>query len=200
MLLNPVFDPVDDWLEVDYENERTVVRPSSAAKSSRAINPRVEKTIEFFGLNTVLDLVEHRDTQVNAAIFAMGEWRKKPNDADAQKIRELSNRYTAHGWAVRRVATDLAPDLALPTPEEDLKWLVDWALKRLDKADSLLAGNITAKDRELVEAQKKESSWTLAVLWKDPPCSSPDVVENWINIRNRRAEIKELLDRLNAVE
>jgi hypothetical protein len=85
--------------------------------------------------------------------------------------------------------------MALPTAEEDLKWLVDETLNELDLADTILARVIRPKDREQVESRKEEACWTLATLWKDPPATLPAVVEGWIDPR-RRAEIEPFLNRL----
>lgn len=196
LLLDPVNDPIDEWIEVDYINDISPVCASAAAAADSTVREHVQATIEFFGLNTVVELVRERNKHVTAAIIAMRKWLQG-DAAKGDDVRTLSNRYKAHGWAVRRVARALAPNLTLPTAEEDLKWLVDDTLDQLDTVDSILAGPIgSRKDRDQVESRKEEACWTLATLWKDPPAGSPTMVERWIGARGRCAEIEPLLNRL----
>jgi hypothetical protein len=197
LLLDPVDDPIDDWVEVDYESDSTLVRATAIAMAQRFSRNRVEETITFFGLNTIVELVQDRNTYVTAAIFALRKWLEG-EAGKASDVRALSNRYTPHGWAVRRVTTSLAPAFVLPTAEEDLKWLVNQTLDQLDLADSILARNLRQRDRDQVVERKEEASWTLAALWKDPPAATPADVEAWINARGRRAGIEAFLNRLGA--
>jgi hypothetical protein len=195
LLLDPAADPVDDWLDIDYENDLCAVRASAIASKDRAVRESVEQTIEFFGLNTIVELVRNRNQQVTAAIGALREW-SEGNLARGEDVRVLSNRYTAHGWAVRRVAGLLAPSLALPTAEEDLKCLVDETLGLLDIADAILKKRIPDKDRKQVVNRREESCWTVAILWKDPPAASSVEVGKWIDAHGRRSVIQPFLDRL----
>jgi len=195
LLLDPVSDPVDDWLDIDYEGDLSAVRASAAAAADRTSRESVEQTIQFFGLNTIVELVRSRNQQVTAAIGALREW-SEGNIARGDDVRLLSNRYTAHGWAVRRVAESLAPNLPLPTAEEDLKWLVDETLVLLDIADGILKKPIPDKDRRQVINRRDESCWTLAILWKDPPAASSVEIGKWIDARGRRAAIEPFLARL----
>jgi hypothetical protein len=196
LLLDPASDPVDDWLDIDYEgDDLSAVRPSAVAAADRALRQSVEQTIEFFGLNAIVELVRSRNQQVTAAIGALREW-SEGNAARAHDVHVLSNRYSAHGWAVRRVAEGLAPSLPLPTAEEDLKSLVDETLVLLDIADAILKKPIPDKDRRQVDNRREESCWTLATLWKDPPAASSAEVGKWIDARGRSAVIEPFLDRL----
>jgi hypothetical protein len=195
LLLDPASDPVDDWLDIYYEEDLSEVRVSAIAAADRASRQSVEQTIEFFGLNTIVELVRNRNQQVTAAIGALREW-SEGNVASGDNVRVLSNRYTAHGWAVRRVAEVLAPNLRLPTAEEDLKWLVNETLELLDIADRILKKPILDKDRKQVVNRREESCWTLATLWKDPPAASSAEVGTWIDARGRRAVIEPFLKRL----
>jgi hypothetical protein len=90
----------------------------------------------------------------------------------------------------------LAPNLPLPTAEEDLKWLIDETLGLLDIADKILKKPIPDKERRQVVNRREESCWTLATLWKDPPAASSAEVGTWIDVRGRRAVIEPFLDRL----
>jgi hypothetical protein len=195
LLLDPSRDPVDDWMDIDYESDLSAVRPSKTASADSRLRQSVEQTIEFFGLNTIVELVRDRNQQVTAAIGALREW-SEGNVARENELRVLSNRYTAHGWAVRRVVAMLAPNFRLSTAEEDLKWLVDETMCLLDTADAILKETIPDKDRKQVVNRRDESCWTLATLWKDPPAASSAEVERWIYARGRLAMIQPFLNQL----
>jgi hypothetical protein len=195
LLLDPVNDPIDQWIEVDYNKDFSPACATPAATADSAARRCVDETIKFFGLNTVVELVRERNERVTVTIFALRKWLEG-DAAKADDVRKLSNRYTPHGWAVRRIAAALAPKMALPTAEEDLRWLVDRALEQLDFTYYVLSYINDPKDRKHVETRKEEACWILATLWKDPPAASPALVEGWIDARGRRAEVEPFLHRL----
>ena len=195
LLLDPVSDPIDEWVDIEEEgNVARVCASTVAAENSTALRI-VEETIKFFGLNTLVDLVTERDTHVQAALIALRKW-KEGDSAKGDVVCALSNRYTPHGWAVRRVAERLAPTLALPSAQGDLKWLIEQTINYIQKADAILAKPIQPKDRKLAQSRKEEACWTLATLWKDPPVANSSVVEGWITAGGRRAEIEPFFNQL----
>jgi len=195
LLLDPVNDPVDEW--VDVEDEETIARvcPSTVAATNSTALRIVEETIDFFGVNILVDLVTERDTQIQAALIALRKW-KEGDASKADDVRALSNRYIPHGWAVRKVVQRLASTLKLPSAQDDLKWLVEQTINYLKKSDVILAKPMQPKDRELAESRKEEACWTLAALWKDPPAADSSAVKEWIIVGGRRAEIEPFVDRL----
>jgi hypothetical protein len=195
LLLDPVEDPIDEWVSLDFADPLCRIIPTQAAASDRSGSARVSETITFFGLNTIPELIEDRFTAVNAALEDLEAWRDG-SVAKAEELRVQANRYKPHGWAIRRVLVALAPDLELPTAADDLHSLVQETLKRLDRDDLVLAGNITEADREMVQKRRQEACWTLAVLWKTPPAASPAQVGNWIDQHGRRAEIELLRNQI----
>jgi len=156
----------------------------------------VQETIQFFGLNTVPELVEDRVVHVNAVLDLLEAWR----DGEVGRVTEIraqANRYQPHGWAVRRVLAALAPNLELPSAAEDLEWFVEQLLHRLDQADAVLAqDDLPRRDRRMVEQRKEEVRWTLAVLWKEPPGVPPAMLTAWLARRGRDDEIAAFRDRL----
>jgi hypothetical protein len=165
-----------------------------AAENSTALRI-VEETIKFFGLNTLVDLVTERDTRVQAALIALRKW-KEGDVSKANDLRALSNRYTPHGWTVRRVVERLAPSLELPSPQEDLRWLVEETINYIEKANGILAKPLPPRDRELAESRKEEACWTLATLWKDPPAATSAMIEGWLTARGHRAKIEPFFNQL----
>ncbi len=185
LLLDPVDDPVEEWLDVDYVDPICAIKATPASAGDRQGKLRVPETINFFGLNTVTELVDDRIIHVNLVIDLVKEWRDG-NASRAGDLRALANRFQPHGWAVRRTLAALAPDLPLTSAEEDLRWFVEQMLKRLDQDDAVLARPISDSDRKMVQQRRTEVCWTLAVLLRDPPIASPAAVESWINARGGR--------------
>jgi len=195
LLLDPVDDPIDDWVDIDFDYPLRTIRVTESANHDQFARLRVPETAEFFGLNIIPELIEDRFTHVNAALHTLEAWRDG-NIAKADELRTLANRYKAHGWAVRRVLARLAPTLALPSAGEDLEWFVDETLNRLDRDDQVLGRSLKPTDRAMVRQRKEEACWTLAVLWKQPPSASAVQIERWITARGRRAEIEDFYRRL----
>lgn len=189
LLLNPVDDPVEEWLDIDYKDPTCPIIPHPSTAANRIGKLRIAETIEFFGLNTLSELITDRFTRVNDVVLMLHAWRGG-NASRADDLRALANRYMPHGWAVRRMLTKLAPDLTLTSAEEDLKWYVEQLLAVLDRNDAVLAKGVPASDLPLVRQRRNEVCWTLAVLLKDPPAASPAEIENWVNAHGGRlAEI-----------
>lgn len=198
LLVDPFSDPVEEWIDVDYENPiRRIILTPAAQKNKRA-KQIGEKTIEFFGFNTISELITDRRTFVNATLDTIEKWRKGDlKTADTVDVlRRLANRYKPHGWAVRRVAAALAPTIVLPSAEEDLRSYVHELLDQLDTDDYVLGETLPARDREMAQGRKEEKCWTLAVLWKDPPAASSAVVGTWITDRGRAGEIDAFREQL----
>jgi len=188
LLLDPFSDPIEEWIDVDYENPIRRIILTPAALNNKRAKQMGEETIEFFGFNTISELIEDRLTFVNAALDTIEDWRK----GDLTKVnvlRTFANRYKPHGWAVRRVAAALAPTIVLPSAEEDLRSYVHELLNQLKNDDYVLSRELPARDREMAQGRKEEKCWTLAVLWKDPPAASPAIVGTWITDQGRAGEI-----------
>lgn len=195
LLLDPAEDPVTEWLSVDWEDPICPIAPTEVANNHTVGNVRVEKTVNFFGLNVIPELVDDRFTHVNAVLDSITAWRAG-NPVKENELRAMASRYRPHGWAARQVLAALAPEL-LPTHDEELRWYVEEMLDRLDRDDRVLAAAIaTKRDRAMVKQRRDEVCWTLAALWKDPPTASAVVIDGWIDARGRRTEIKGFRDRL----
>lgn len=88
----------------------------------------------------------------------------------------MASRFQPYGATVRQVLAEKASEL-IPTPEDDLKGLVEDLLNDLLAAEVALA---RAPHSEPDQRSRTEILWALAVLWKDPPAGSPDLVESWL--------------------
>ena len=81
----------------------------------------------------------------------------------------------------------------LPTPEQELEWLLETLKTELfDKLEDL---NNIALPTKIDQREAREILWTFAVLWKDPPISSPDSVQRFLE----RNSLKELVQEYFAL-
>jgi len=116
-------------------------------------------------------------------------WRGGSSE-DLDALRRASSRYQPHGITVRNFLEDVSPDL-LPSPREEIDWLLDEIHERLDAAHALLRTG-PAEPRHC-EKMIRELSWALVVLWKDPPPgTSAGAMETWLAAKGWKAEVEAL--------
>jgi uncharacterized protein (TIGR02646 family) len=185
-LLHPERDPVENWVKVDYENELCPVLAKDGLLPGSEPARRVEETVRFFKLNENVRLIRQRYETVNEALKALGEARNG-DDAQREKVRRMASRYKPHGVAIRQMLEELAPEW-LPSPEEELSWLVQDFLRDLDLAAKALA---QAPGSQVIKKTAEEVLWALAVLWKHPPAASAAQVEAWLQAASWRDAVAE---------
>ncbi len=164
LLLHPEHDPVEDWLETDWEHELCRIRATPAVGAGTPEARRCEESIQFFRLNLDIRLMTERFETVNRALKAL----QPALDGDTEKINEvktLASRYRPHGLAVRRMLAELAPAL-LPTMAEDFDLWIGELLVDLARAEKVL---LDMPKGEPVRKFRAEVLWALGVAWKHPP-------------------------------
>ena len=164
LLLDPEHDPVEEWVETDWEHELCRVRPTSQVTADTPEALRCEESIKFFRLNLDIRLITGRIETVNRALKAVPE----ALDGDVEKIREvksLASRYRPHGLSVRLMLAELAPTL-LPSVAEDFDLWIGELLSDLARAEKVL---LESPDSEPVRKFRAEVLWALGVAWQHPP-------------------------------
>jgi uncharacterized protein (TIGR02646 family) len=154
LLLDPARDPVEQWLRVEWQDLPCWILPSNRLHPT--YRAQVIATLEFFRINTDPRLIRERIEAVDDVAKDIEEGRT--DDARARAIR-----FRPHSLVARQVLTDLGHDL--PSPREELGWLLADLLKDWDFALQILEYGPS----EIAEKQKKEVLWSLASLWHDPP-------------------------------
>jgi hypothetical protein len=187
LLLDPVADPVEDWLEVDCKDELCSVQERDACIKDATGHARGTETVQFFRLNRDIQLVRER---VQARDRAQDLYREGKLDA----LRRSASRYRPHGLTVRAFLDDFTTGVSLPSREEEIFWL-------LEEIDELLRleAKCLARNRydATCEKQVHELWWTLAVLWKAPPqgCSAA-MIEQWLKAKSWKAPVEGLFLKL----
>lgn len=191
LLLDPVLDEVEEWLRLERRNKILFFMVPRKDLGHPEAPLRVETTIRHFRLN-FSQLLKQR----SEAVYCMLKALKPARAGSREKIREIrrmASRFQPYGATVRQILAEKAPEL-IPTPEEDLKGLVAELLADLSVVRKALARTPRSKPDQRFQT---EILWALAVLWKDPPAGSPEMVESLLLKKvNCRDEVAGLVARL----
>lgn len=149
---------------------------------------RVEETARLFRLNEDLDLVQARERARAEVILA-----ECSTPGGASRLRVHASRYRAWSATWREALRTFAHDVALPAPDEELRWLLDDLLARIDTAWKLMD---LGQEAEVLRRRLDEIGWTIAFLWHDPPTGSPEDVKQWVQANKLTEWVEPLLKRL----
>jgi hypothetical protein len=163
-LLDPAGDAIDEWVEVGWRERLCPIRPSAGLPSTARV--QVAATIKFFRLNRDPHLVRARQLLVSKVNQALDDGRD--NDA-----RQKAIRFSAHSFVARAMLREVAPQL-LPTPHDELDWLLRELLAELDVTLDLYE---QYSQDSILKRQLDELFWSLAVLWSDPPAGTRHEIE-----------------------
>jgi uncharacterized protein (TIGR02646 family) len=175
LLLHPEWDPVEDWLRVQWQEPLCLIRPCQDLPS--ASRARIQQVIDFFWLNRDVRLVRARKRVRDDVLKALDEGR-------ANEARHLAIRFRPHSLVARQILVDRSPQ-HLPGPEDELQWLLNDALEEL-----ILSLELQNRDDPPDAAQEratKELLWTFAALWAEP-------------LTGRRSDVEALLHDASLTE
>jgi uncharacterized protein (TIGR02646 family) len=167
LLADPVNDPVEDWFEIDLDDEMSswILCPS-LSKNSIGFK-RVQETVRFFRLNVTPDLITARCIEVIDALRLLNRWKKNEvasKTALEREIADRSIRFRIHGAAVRSVVRRVKRSL-LPSPNHELSWLLRQFVARYQLYEQLLSKNgVSAEVHREIQFKQAELKWALAAL------------------------------------
>jgi uncharacterized protein (TIGR02646 family) len=186
LLFDPAGDQVEEMLRAE-RRHRIYFFMAPAGSLAPEDHERAETSIRHFNLNFA-PLLKQRSEAVNSLLKAL----RPALAGDPKKIREvrrMAGHFQPHGATLRQILRKAAPGL-IPTPEEDLEQLIDALLADLD------ASSAETPRSHAGQRFRNEILWALAVLWKDPPAGSPDLVESRLFRASCRDEVAAFLARL----
>jgi uncharacterized protein (TIGR02646 family) len=171
-LIDPSIDAASDWFEIRFdfdEAKRKGFQLTISNELSTIDAARCAVTRDLFRLNVDSELLKARLVAVHTAL----KLADKALDGDEESLAELKERairYSPHSFAVRQVIVRHAqrPEY-LPSPDEELVWLLNELLSMLHLALNALQER--PKDSRETD-QRNRCAWALAVLMKDPPALS----------------------------
>ncbi len=179
LLLDPTRDPVEEWMRTELAEGRYRIESLVDRKTQATAAVQVDETIRLFKLNRRADLRQERKDVAKYAVLVLDGYRDEP--PLVEDLRRMASRFAPHGITVRAVLKDFAEEL-LPSPEEELSWLVDGFVELLKTYDE--------------ELERERILWALAVLWKDPPAGTTAQVEAWLVAKDVVDEIRPYRRRL----
>jgi hypothetical protein len=185
ILLNPALDAVEEWLRVEWESDLCRIRPGDHLPA--AARAQVEQTLKFFLINEDPDLLRERKEARDRVVEAL-------TARDFKAAGMLAVRYRPHSLIARQILLDRHAAAHLPTPADELRWLLDDLMETLIQALKLLVdwpGDRRLRDRA------SELLWSFAVLWRNPPAgTSPGDVEQYLRGERVLDKVREYYDKL----
>lgn len=167
VLPDPAVDPVEDWISVDPRNPSGRLAPKADLPAESAA--RIKSVLVFFRLNRRSGLTKRRMEIKREVIGKLAEGK-------ADEIKHLAIRFQPHSLVAKQILEAHAPG-ALPTPEEEIEWLLNSLSAELIQKLKDLRTEWTDRD----EREANELIWALAILWKDPPAGTPDSVKAYLD-------------------
>ena len=189
LLLDPVADPIDKWLAINYRDSSYPFR-NIVSNVDSLEHRRVCKTLEVLGLDDKADL-EYRKARIAALRKACSQTVKQRagqlNSEEQRKIRHSVCRWQPFGEMSQCLIRYFLPaaDSALlcPSSEEECLWLI------VDLADILIPLATTPR----AERQQEEVRWCFAALLKSPPKGvSKAVIKKCLTELGMLSDIEEL--------
>jgi uncharacterized protein (TIGR02646 family) len=197
VLLDPVEDPVEEWLTIDPHDVTGRLIPNPALNPGERL--RVQEAVDLFGLN--LDLVRsQRSKAYEEAARAVVEERW-------DDLRQNAMRHRPHSLAARIILQRKAPE-RLPRADEEMKDLVDslWRDLRTQVYEIRDLRTRGRTIRPVDERQLHTLGWALVVLRSDPPAGDPSTADAYLGElleheeAETRTEILELFRELQTSE
>ena len=185
LLLDPTRDPVEELFKLKRGNGTWFIEPVVKL----GVNDRqAEATRDFFELN--LDkLPGKRQIAIRDAILAA---RSVRGGGDPDRVKRLASRFKPFGFVIRKVLKRNYEDL-LPSMEDEVRFLIHDLKIMLDSYDSSLARD---PSHEGTLAQKEQTLYALAIIWKYPPPGiNTGKISTWIG-NKRRLEVEAFKQKL----
>jgi len=181
-------DPcVDVWLDDGFVvkvEDLTCIFEASPGLSDDQRN-RFDYTCKFFHLNDDPEVLRARVGLYDLVLDSLA------NKKDCA-VTPLACRFMPYSAVVRQLLKVSAPHL-LPTPEQELEYLLGELVR-----DLLNALELMERDAENERAVRLATKlmWAFAVLWKDPPSGTPEVIGVFLRERGLEEKVREFYNRL----
>lgn len=179
--LDPVEDPIEDWLRVEVEDESKQGDVIAGIDDTATIAwKRVDETIRRFGWNLDIDIRKPR-------IQLIEELTKLHMNGEYETLSRYASRFAKYSLTARSFLRAWQPDL-IPDEQTELRWFVESLCERLKEMDELRRKE--GADNASLQRRRKVVKWTLAVLWKDPPAGKPEDIEALLDAAGCKDQVK----------
>lgn len=188
LLLDPSFDPVGRIGLTRAAGLWKLVANEVDGKP----DPQAAETIRFFGLNHGL----HPSARAKAIAKSLEVAKRiREGDGGRPEMLERASRFKPYGMFVRRVLEKGGFSDLLPSPRDEIRYLLADLRFELESLDTCLEEHPKPGKHK---ALRDRFLWALAVIWWSPlPPVSRGEVEDWIGDRYR-PEARSCFDRIRA--
>jgi len=179
LLCHPLDDPLDSWLQIDWKDVDLV--PVRAAPGlPRALNRRVDQTIDFFRINRDIHLLKERRNVLDRVTQALEE-----NKHEA--VRTLAVRYSPQSAVAVSVIQEVAPHL-LPDPQFERDWLLTQISRELELITRIREQTPLDQRSQL---DLEESLWMVAALWHNAALPNQQLAD-WCDAHGVLDQVQEM--------
>ncbi|MBL8228070.1 MAG: hypothetical protein JNL98_06320 [Bryobacterales bacterium] len=186
LLLDPCADDIEQLLSVDLTNVLVPVVPKPGLASPAIA--RVKHTIEFFGMNAQPELTKAR-MRIAAKV------RRALDANQPGKVRALAIRYRPHSLVARQLLERHGEGL-LPSPAEEVEWLMRDMKRTLRLTLQLELASSHARDQERLRRDRMELLWSFAVLAAGTPGDLQANINAFVDRLGLRPHIRQYCDEL----
>lgn len=160
ILLDPVEDPVEDWLAIEWDDLTAEMIPNPALGEEE--RKRVQEAIDFFGLNTEPEVRAERSRVYEQAVRAASEGRWTD-------LAAMAMRHEPHSFVARFVLLKKKPEM-MPSEGAEcaarLEALGRDLLGQVRAIQKIKARGGTPVEQDMLAL--KSLAWGWFVLWNDP--------------------------------
>lgn len=173
-LIDPVLDPVHNWITVSIDAEKLLVTIgiNDNPGANTIDKKRCEYTIDFFKLNLNPLLVSDRSDTVLKAL----ELAESGSLDEKQKAKKMASRYSPHGIYVRKILEKKFP-LLVPSEKDELYWFIQDLAKELKRCNTILK---KYPDSSETINYKKIICWAIASIWKNTSVTTFEEMKEWL--------------------
>ncbi|MBZ4331365.1 hypothetical protein ACIHQR_08800 [Corallococcus coralloides] len=183
LFIDPTVDPVADWLTVEIEDENNLceIKPTTTDSTGKL---RATHNINQLQLNEEVKLIQQRRRKLESA-------QKDYIHRDFLNLLEQASHFRPHGSTVRAFLRIYAPEIRLPSKEDDLLVLLTDTNEELNEYSRQKKKGLHPSERHF-----NELLWMLAVIWKHPPALDADAIELWLYTVGWRPQVFSLYRQL----
>ena len=182
LLLDPVFDPVEDWVRFDWKSDEPSLIPAQGIPDFAV--DRVNETIRLLELNTNIELQRGWYSVKRRLVDYLTE-------NSNERAKRMAIRFRPHSIVARDMLRHLRPEL-LPTAAEEANYLIRRMLAQLKTVKVLMKRQRT----NILAQQADRLLWAIASLSAAQWHGSTEEIAGRIQMRGIFDQIEDYKSRL----
>lgn len=183
LLVDPLNDPLDEWVTVDISNPLVpvIARP----ELPRTQRNQIEASIELFRLNKDPQRIRQRISTLESCTESLER-------GDIETVRHMAVRFRPNSMIARAVLEERSPS-DVPGPDEEARVLLDLLAQELDISLRVLD---EGHEEHWLERLVEELLWCLASLIREAPAALAEGAQRFARDIGRIDDIEARANRL----